>query len=393
MDGALELRAEPRRAPPVDDDHGEPLLGEPLAGEVGASGGDDALGVRPAVGVHQHRQRASPGSCQDGSSSAVGRRRAPARSRVTRGTRPGGSACDGDRRDGPRRARTVVTVPSTVEVLARDDERAAAQPARRARRPRVCGRPARRDPTSTARSTPGLSLARNRTVSPSTSSTPRTCSDGGVTGIAVDDQPARRRRRRRPSPARPRPCARAPRARCPPRPGRCARGSRVVAPVAGSTRSMRSAVWSRGCTTTSSPWSSQTTSARYSLAAHRPGSAAPSKRDDLGADLRVRRAGGRVGDDGGLAVGVRGVGDVPALHRVCRRPGRRPARPRGRPPVAAHPLHLLGRDEVGEPVADLRRRPASARVRVVPAVEVVHVQRAAADVGDVAARAGRGADR
>ena len=43
---ALARRAASRRAPAVDDDDGEALLGEPLAGQVRAAGGDDALGVR-----------------------------------------------------------------------------------------------------------------------------------------------------------------------------------------------------------------------------------------------------------------------------------------------------------------------------------------------------------
>ena len=66
----------------------------------------------------------------------------------------------------------------------------------------------------------------------------------------------------------------------------------------------------------------------------------------------VRRAGGGVGDDRRLAVGVGRVGDVPAAHRgvVDPRDQQRPAV--RRPPVPAHPVHLLGRDEVGEAVGD-----------------------------------------
>ena len=97
------------------------------------------------------------------------------------------------------------------------------------------------------------------------------------------------------------------------------------APVAGSTRSARSAVWSRGWTTTSRPWSSQTTSARYS-SVQRIAGPPPVQGDDFGADQRVRRARRRVGDDRRVPVGVRGIGDVPALHRACRRRARRPVR-------------------------------------------------------------------
>ena len=51
--------AEPRpgRAPPVDDDDGEALVGEPLRGEVGVVRLHDARAVRTAVRVEQHGQR------------------------------------------------------------------------------------------------------------------------------------------------------------------------------------------------------------------------------------------------------------------------------------------------------------------------------------------------
>ena len=104
--------------------------------------------------------------------------------------------------------------------------------------------------------------------------------------------------------------------------------------------------------------------------------------DDLGADLRVRRACRRVGDDGRHPGGVGRVGDVPALNGRVVDAGDDQRIARWRPPVAAHALHLLGGDEVGEPVADVRpvRRGEGAGR---PGCEVVHVQRLAADVGDV----------
>ena len=52
------------------------------------------------------------------------------------------------------------------------------------------------------------------------------------------------------------------------------------------------------------------------------------------------------------------------------------ASPVGRPPVAAHPLHLLGGDEVGEPVARRAAPSGAASVLGRPAGEVVDVQRA-----------------
>ena len=105
VDGALELRAEPRGAPAVDDDHGETLVGEPLAGEVRVARGDDALGVRAAVGVHEHRQ---PGAGLVARTAAAARWAGGGRPRgssVTRGTRPDGSAYDA----------TVVTDPARVD--------------------------------------------------------------------------------------------------------------------------------------------------------------------------------------------------------------------------------------------------------------------------------------
>ena len=58
----------------------------------------------------------------------------------------------------------------------------------------------------------------------------------------------------------------------------------------------------------------------------------PVQRDDLGADQRVRRSRCRVGDDRGLAVGVRGVGDVPALDGRVVDAGDDQRVPRRRPP-------------------------------------------------------------
>ena len=109
----------------------------------------------------------------------------------------------------------------------------------------------------------GVSLARNSTVSFSTSSTLRTCKDGGVTGV-----PSTTSLR---APSASATVTSAPAAVWAGTPGTMSTQtasvrswSTAVAPVAGSTRSVRRAVWSRGWTTTNSPWSSQMTSARYS---------------------------------------------------------------------------------------------------------------------------------
>ena len=156
-----------------------------------------------------------------------------------------------------------------------------------------------------------------------------------------------------------------------------------MAPVAGSTCSTRSARWSRGWTTISSSSADHTACARYSSRAGVPrdvdaGAVEP---DDDERHQRVRRTGRGVGDDRGLAVGVRGIRDVPAVDRGVVDPGdeQRPA-VRG-PPVPAHPVHLLGRDEVGEAVGD-RGALGRGEDRRRAVGEVVDVQRAAADVRD-----------
>ena len=59
VDGALPRRAPPGRAPPVGDDDGEALVGEPLRGQVGVVRLHDARAVRTAVRVEQHRAAAS----------------------------------------------------------------------------------------------------------------------------------------------------------------------------------------------------------------------------------------------------------------------------------------------------------------------------------------------
>ena len=57
VDGALPLGASARCAPTVDDHDRKALIGEPLRAEIGVVRMDDALRVRTAVRVEQHRQR------------------------------------------------------------------------------------------------------------------------------------------------------------------------------------------------------------------------------------------------------------------------------------------------------------------------------------------------
>ncbi len=54
LDGLLPGGGAPGSAPPVGDDDREPLVGEPLGGEVGVVRGHDALAVRATVGVEEH---------------------------------------------------------------------------------------------------------------------------------------------------------------------------------------------------------------------------------------------------------------------------------------------------------------------------------------------------
>ena len=274
-----------------------------------------------------------------------------------------------------------MTVPSTVEVLPGDDAACRRAACRCARRRRGCGPRARPGLHVHRPTDSGVSLARSSTVSPSTSSTLRTCRDGGVTG-----SPSTTSRR---APSASATVTGAPAAVCAGTPGTMSTQtgsvrswSRVVAPVAGSTRSARSAVWSRGWTTTSRPWSSQTTSARYS-SVQRIGVRRPSKVMIFGADQRVRRARRRVGDDrrapGRGARDRRCASAAPGCRRRARRPARRPRATTSSRASAPSPRPRRSRRARSSP----RGRPVRRGCSSFPPGEVVDVQRAAADVGDV----------
>ena len=107
-------------------------------------------------------------------------------------------------------------------------------------------------------------------------------------------------------------------------------------------------------------------------------------------DVGVGGAGRGIGDGGGRPLRVGRVGDVPPLDRVLVHPGHQQAGPVRRPPVPAHPAHLLGRDELGQAVGDA---PGTCRVgqhgvlAAAVCVDPGHVQRAVVDVRDP--RAGR----
>ena len=99
VDRPLPRRPPPGRAPTVDDDDGEALVGQPLRREEGAPGPQHPLGVRPAVGVHQHRE--GLGRCRRPTGAAPPPAAAAPRRRRTR--RAGARA--GSRRGTRRRAR------------------------------------------------------------------------------------------------------------------------------------------------------------------------------------------------------------------------------------------------------------------------------------------------
>ncbi|GAA2804646.1 hypothetical protein GCM10020219_090390 [Nonomuraea dietziae] len=109
----LEGGTASRGAAAVGDDDGEALLGEPLAGEVHALAGQDALGVRPAVRGREGRAAcASRARATRGKTTAVDRSRVPERPRWTRRSRPGRSASEGIGIVMPLGRTTVAETPS-----------------------------------------------------------------------------------------------------------------------------------------------------------------------------------------------------------------------------------------------------------------------------------------
>ena len=187
--------------------------------------------------------------------------RAPAVVSVTRGSNPGSSAKDAMVRSAPLRW-TVVVVPSASRLW----RATTSVPA--------TSRPECTPGSGVSSSCPsgpqvhspidvGSSPARKSTTSPSTSSTSRTCSDGGVTA-----SPSTTSLR---APSTSATVTSAPDAVWAGTPGTISTQARSVcscrsevAPVAGSTRSTRSARWFRGWTTTSRSWASHTACTRYS---------------------------------------------------------------------------------------------------------------------------------
>ena len=100
--------------------------------------------------------------------------------------------------------------------------------------------------------------------------------------------------------------------------------------------------------------------------------------------LGVRSARGRIGHLGGSPVRVSRVGDVPPVHRRLVHPRRQQRRSVRRPPVAAGPAHLLGRDELRQPERHARGGREDlivGRALSGCAAQAGHPQRAGPDVG------------
>ena len=179
MDGALVLGAASRCATAVDDDHGEPLVGEPLRTEVGVVRLHDALRVRAAVRVHQHGKRLSRRD-----RAAAARRwpsSVPADERIrTLGVTSAGSASDSSASTGWQQ------VPHAGLV-----EAAAATRPWSCRRLRPSGRQDRRRSGRVRRRSIARRVAPSRrrsgwrrtcTSSSPVATTARTCRSGGLTG-------------------------------------------------------------------------------------------------------------------------------------------------------------------------------------------------------------------
>jgi len=95
-------------------------------------------------------------------------------------------------------------------------------------------------------------------------------------------------------------------------------------------------------------------------------------------DVGVGRAGRGIRHLGRGFVGVGRVGDVPARHGRLIDPGGQHAGGVRRPPIAAEPAHLLGRDELGQPPGDA----LLAGEHAVGGGAAYHAQDPIGDVGD-----------
>ena len=292
-----------------------------------------------------------PGSCHDGSSTAVRSARSPARCRVIRGVNPGGSANEVTVRSSPPAGRTVVTVPSaSSDCLLTTSVPPTSRP--------PCTPGSGREAAQPVRGGPGPQRDRDRVVGGAEQhGVPVDVEHGadlqGRRGdrLTVDEQAARG------------PVVGDPQQGAGRRAGRHAGDDLDPVPVgvlvhegggAGGRVDLQHA---QRALVARLDHDQQLLGGPHDVrqvlvapGVPRDVDARAVEPDDDERHQRVRRTRRRVGDDRGLPVGVRGVRDVPAADRCVVDPGdeQRPA-VRG-PPVPAHPVHLLGRDEVGEAV-------------------------------------------
>ncbi len=201
-------------------------------------------------------------------------------------------------------------------------------------------------------------------MSPSTSSTPRTCRPGGVTTSGARPGASRTRRRvswsSRVHTIRPSAVQAGTPGTISSQTGSVSSCSTRVWPLATSTPRIRMARWSRLCTTTSGSCPScHPALTRYGKAAGPvvspvvsrvcTGTVSPSRRTRMTETSAFGVPAGGIGHLGGHPFGVRGIGDVPPVHRGLVHPRDEQRGAVRGPPVAAVAVHLLGRDELGQP--------------------------------------------
>ena len=98
-------------------------------------------------------------------------------------------------------------------------------------------------------------------------------------------------------------------------------------------------------------------------------------------DVGIVGAGGRIGDRYGTALGIGGIGNVPAANPGDVDTRHQQPGPVGRPPVPALTAHLLGGDELREAIGDLVVLRAQQDLRPT-AVRPHHMQCPGLDVRD-----------
>ena len=262
-DRPLPGRSAPGRAAPVDDEHRESLIGEPLRFEERAGRSDHLLVSRSAI-----RDRAAPGAaalpgtCPCGNSTAARSAAIAKRHQadVERDRRRLGERLDArrprDRRDAPTRECPVKSSPRRTSTVVPPARRARQTPpvVRSGRRlsHTVGARPRVDRRSRSARPTRRKARRRRRRRGRS-----RTSSSRGVTALRHRRQAVSHHRDRRSRRGCRQRDARGHRATMSTHASSRSSRSTDVSPVSGLTSRMRMVRWSRLCTTTSRPCSDQ----------------------------------------------------------------------------------------------------------------------------------------